>query len=723
MKAVLVLILCCLLYSRVLGDLDPAAQETSRADVNLKHASLEAEVESSTCDATTCEKSNESAGATPEADSDSSADHDDETVEDESDEDEKTGKDAEDMAEEKEESKVIAIDNDPTFTDIDLVKMNIKQDEGVFVLTNDNFDQAVNNTRFMLLNFYAPWCVHCKKMAPEYARAATILREKKPQVLLAKIDTTVQQALSNRFDVNKYPTLFISHRGNMTEYEGTFSAEGLVDYVSERTDPTWKAPPDATIELTTETFTPTINAAKIILVYFYAPWCGHCRRMSPEFERAARRLKDYGIPLAKVDATKEKTLAEVHEVKSYPTLLVYRKGRRFPYNGPREETGIVNHMKHLSEFPSKEVTSLKQLKKVQGTLDTTILAVLNKKKGPFHKEYEATANALRGKHLFLHTYSNDIAKHFKVPLDSLVLMHPDLLLSQYEEKYFTLSKPDATQDHMVRFVDEHLYPLVGHRTAENLWKYITKFPLVVVYYDVDFSFDNRDDTQHIRNKVLKVAQQYKGRVTFAISNEVEFEDELKHLALEDTGAEVSAGMYQSENERYRMPPTDDFKSGTLRNFVESVLQGKLKLHIRSELPPKKQNPRVLTVVGSTFHSLITSSDKDTLIMFRSPDCHMCNEIAEEVAQTALRMEWMVPGAFQAAIIDATLNDYPTTYKMDDYPAIFFVSAVDKQHPRPFTGIRKAFALIKFVKENLSTPLPEKFKLKPEEAATPTKDEL
>lgn len=58
--------------------------------------------------------------------------------------------------------------------------------------------------------------------------------------------------------------------------------------------------------------------------------------------------------------------------------------------------GIVNHMKHLSEFPSKEVTSLKQLKKVQGTLDTTILAVLNKKKGPFHKEYEATGNAKRG---------------------------------------------------------------------------------------------------------------------------------------------------------------------------------------------------------------------------------------------------------------------------------------------------------------------------------------
>lgn len=140
--------------------------------------------------------------------------------------------------------------------------------------------------------------------------------------------------------------------------------------MAEKTDPTWKAPPDATVELTPETFTPTINKENIILVYFYAPWqvcpcklwhsletkmyltlrcsiclyvypnrCSHCRRMSPEFERAARRLKEYGIPLAKVDATKEKSLAEVHEVKSYPTLLVFRKGRRFTYNGPREETG------------------------------------------------------------------------------------------------------------------------------------------------------------------------------------------------------------------------------------------------------------------------------------------------------------------------------------------------------------------------------------------------
>lgn len=45
--------------------------------------------------------------------------------------------------------------------------------------------------------------------------------------------------------------------------------------------------------------------------------------------------------------------------------------------------------------------------------------------------------------------------------------------------------------------------------------------------------------------------------------------------------------------------------------------------------------------------------------------------------------------------------------MDDPPVFFFVSAADKLHPKPFSGIRKAFALIKFVKENLSRSLPQR----------------
>ena len=104
----------------------------------------------------------------------------------------------------------------------------------------------------------------------------------------------------------------------------------------------WAPPPEPVLVLTTDNFTETIDNSPLILVEFYAPWCGHCKRLEPEYKKAAADLQSSDIPLAKVDATAEPELAKQFEVEGYPMLFMFREGVKYPYGGPRERQGTGN---------------------------------------------------------------------------------------------------------------------------------------------------------------------------------------------------------------------------------------------------------------------------------------------------------------------------------------------------------------------------------------------
>jgi protein disulfide-isomerase A6 len=76
----------------------------------------------------------------------------------------------------------------------------------------------------------------------------------------------------------------------------------------------------------------------IWLVEFYAPWCGHCKSLAPEYEKAAKALK--GIAnIAAIDADKEKTDVQI---QGFPTIKFFNEGKMTDYDGPRSSDGIVD---------------------------------------------------------------------------------------------------------------------------------------------------------------------------------------------------------------------------------------------------------------------------------------------------------------------------------------------------------------------------------------------
>lgn len=139
-----------------------------------------------------------------------------------------------------------------------------KVEDHVLVLDDTNFDEQIKKYNDgLLVEFYAPWCGHCKSLAPEYAAAAKNLSTKTPPRFLAKVDATVAEKTAKRFGVEGYPTLKWFADGKDTEYGGGRTADTITSWIMKKTGPASEA-------LACADISKTVANNKISLVLFGA---------------------------------------------------------------------------------------------------------------------------------------------------------------------------------------------------------------------------------------------------------------------------------------------------------------------------------------------------------------------------------------------------------------------------------------------------------------------
>jgi protein disulfide-isomerase A6 len=224
----------------------------------------------------------------------------------------------------------------------------------VLHLTAENFDEHVTHADGpILVEFYAPWCGHCKNLAPEWDIAGKTFQPE-DGITIAAFDATLSSEIAGRYDIKGYPTIkyFQTASAAPEDYQGGRTADQIVKWVNDKigTHRRIKAVPSAVTTLIgSADFSKHVTGKKAALVEFYAPWCGHCKQLTPIYEELALAFAgEKDVVIAKLDATEadNEELATTYEIQGFPTIKFFPadSSEAEDYQGARDLDSLIDFM-------------------------------------------------------------------------------------------------------------------------------------------------------------------------------------------------------------------------------------------------------------------------------------------------------------------------------------------------------------------------------------------
>lgn len=268
----------------------------------------------------------------------------------------------------------------------------VKEEEGVLVLTNDNFDGVIGGNQFVLVEFYAPWCGHCKALAPEYAKAAKQLKDEGADPKLGKVDATVETKLAEKFKVQGYPTLKFFKNGNPVEYQGGRTATEIVNWLKKKTGPA------TTVLATGEEAEKFTASADVVVVAHFVDGESESAKI---YVSVADGIDD--VPFGVIsDAEVAKGLAMTDKA-----IVLFKQfdEERMTYEGKIDQGDITNFIK-ANQLPLvSEFTQESAPKIFGGTITTHNLLFIKKSDESFKKifgDFKKAAVEFKGQVLFIY---------------------------------------------------------------------------------------------------------------------------------------------------------------------------------------------------------------------------------------------------------------------------------------------------------------------------------
>ena len=454
------------------------------------------------------------------------------------------------------------------------------------------------------------------------------------------------------------------------------------------------APEDsAVVKLTEATFNDFITNNPYVLAEFFAPWCGHCKRLGPEFASAADTLNesDPNIKLAQIDCTEERDLCSSFEIRGYPTMKVFKGDASAisDYPGQRDSDAIINYMRKLT-LPAVQVfETAKELdEKLEKLAESFILQILPEgaESQASNETFYQIANKYSEAFTFASTsdkkFVDQYAKSSKIPAYVIFRKGEELSdASVYKGKSI-----DSDFELLVDFIDVESKPLFGEINGQTYQAYTSSnLPLAYYFYSTE---EERSDVEPI---IKKLAKKYRGEVNFVGLDAVQFGMHAQNLNMEEKFPLFVIHDLES-NKKYGIDQSNDLDNNDITQFVQKFKAGKLEPIVKSEPVPESQDSPVFHLVG-TEHDAIVKSGKDVFVKYYAPWCGHCKKLApifEELSELYTGKDVIV------AEIDHTLNDVEGV-TIEGYPTLVLFPA-DGSEPIYYDDARSLEAMADFIKE-------------------------
>ncbi|GLB33852.1 putative thioredoxin [Lyophyllum shimeji] len=452
------------------------------------------------------------------------------------------------------------------------------------------------------------------------------------------------------------------------------------------------------LKLNSANFEESVNSQSLMLVEFFAPWCGHCKALAPHYEEAATALKEKNITLASVDCVDEADLCQAKEVQGYPTLKVYKNGQPSEYSGPRKADGIISYMIKQSLPAVSEVTAANH-EEFQKADKLVVVAYLPTSTSEPAPEFSAAAEKHRDQYLFGLTTDEEAVKAAGVKAPAIVVYR------NYDEPRTEYPYPisSTTSKDLGDWLAELAIPVIDEVNAENYALYADN-PKPLAYLFLDPTAEGKDAAIAA---IKPIAQKYKSKVNFVWIDAIKFGDHAKALNVPEPKWPAFVVQDLQKQLKYPMDQSKEYAPEAADAFVEQYLAGKVEPTLKSQPIPESQDEAVYTVVGKSFDDVVLDDSKDVFIEFYASWCGHCKRLAP-IWETLAEKYADLKDRLVIAKMEAQENDLPASvpFRVAGFPTLKFKPAGSRDFV-DYEGDRSLESLIAFVEEHAKNSLAPK----------------